>query len=61
MKIIGYIHVCQKGEWERSYDLLMESVRSSGLYEEADEIRIGVVNKKGILIPNERFKDRKRY
>ena len=59
MKIIGYIHVCQKGEWERSFDLLMESVRSSGLYEEVYEIRIGVVNTKGVLIPNERFNDAK--
>ena len=25
--IIGYIHICQKGEWKKSYDLLMNSLK----------------------------------
>lgn len=59
MKLIGYIHVCQKGEWERSYDLLMNCIKKYGLYENVQEIRVGVVNEKGKLIKNDRFNDPK--
>ena len=42
--IIGYIHVYQKGEWKKSYDMLMSSIKESGLYENIKEIRLGVVS-----------------
>lgn len=57
--IIGYIHVCQKGEWRRSYDMLMSSIKDSGLYENTKEIRLGVVSDDAKLIPDKRFDDPK--
>jgi len=58
MNIVVYIHVCQKKQWTKSYDLLMRSIKKYGLYEELNEIRLGVVND-GELIKNERFDDPK--
>jgi len=57
--IIGYIHVCQKGEWKRSYDMLISSIKNSGLYDNLTEIRLGVVSEDSNMIPDERFKDPK--
>ncbi len=57
--IIGYIHVCQKGEWRKSYDLLMSSIKDSGLYENIKEIRLGVVSENSKLIEDDRFNDTK--
>jgi hypothetical protein len=57
--IIGYIHVCQKKNWQRSFDLLMNDIKSYGLYENTTEIRVGVVNDEGILIEDDRLKDPK--
>ena len=59
MNIIVYLHVCQKKTWLKSYDLLMQSIKKYGLYDEVKEIRIGVVNDTGKLIKNERFDDPK--
>jgi hypothetical protein len=42
--IIGYIHVCQKGEWKRSFNMLMSCIKSGGLYDKANLIRIGVLS-----------------
>jgi hypothetical protein len=42
--IIGYIHVCQKGEWKRSFNMLMSCIKSSGLYDKVDLIRIGILS-----------------
>jgi len=57
--IIGYIHVCQKLNWEKSFDLLFNSIKLNGLYENTSEIRVGVVNDDGILIENYRLNDQK--
>jgi hypothetical protein len=57
--IIGYIHICQKEGWKRSYDILIDYIKKYGLYENMKELRIGVVNDNGVLIPDERFNDNK--
>jgi hypothetical protein len=57
--IIGYIHVCQKGNWQKSYDILMDYIKKYGLYEKVKEIRVGVVNDEGALIEDKRFEDPK--
>ena len=41
--IIGYIHVCQKEYWDKSFDMLWEKIVESGLYDECKEIRIGIL------------------
>jgi len=57
--IIGYIHVCQKGEWRRSYDMLISKIKESGLYDNLTEIRLGVVSDDSSFIQDERFNDSK--
>ena len=57
--IIGYMHVCQKDKWTKSYDMLMSSIKKYGLYDKMKELRIGVVNDSGVLIPDERLNDPK--
>lgn len=59
VKIIGYIHICQIKGWERSFDMVYESLMESGLYEATEEIRIGIVNEKGKIIPDERLNNDK--
>jgi hypothetical protein len=58
-EIIGYIHVCQIGQWRTTYDMIMNAVKSSGLYDACREIRVGVCNNNGYILPDERFKDPK--
>lgn len=41
--IVGYIHVCKIGEWKRSFGMLVDALRASGLYDTASVIRLGVV------------------
>ena len=57
-KIIGYIHICQAKNWERSFDLLWKEIIEYGLYEKSDCIRIGVVIEKD-FIHDKRFDDPK--
>ena len=57
--VIGYFHICQKNGWERSFDLIFFYLKHSGLYDRSHEIRCGVVNDDGYIIPNERFNDPK--
>ena len=59
MTIIGYIHVCQKGEWRRSFQMLMKSIEESGLYEHASVIRICIVNDVGKIIEDPLFEKNK--
>ena len=59
MSIIGYIHVCQKGQWQRSFGMLVDSIKKSGLYEHTIKIRLGVVNDTAILIEDPILKDDK--
>ena len=54
--IIGYIHICQKGEWRRSFDMLYNCIKNYGLYENTSEIRVGIVNDTGVLIEDYRLK-----
>lgn len=44
MKIIGYIHICQKGEWKKSFEMLIDSIKKSGLYEHTTTIRLGILS-----------------
>ena len=59
MKIIGYFHVCQKGEWERSFDMIFNYIKNYGLYDQTTEIRVGVINDENNIIPNYRLEDSK--
>ena len=53
--IIGYFHICQKDNWGRSFDIMMDAIKKSGLYDATSEIRCCVVNDKGVPDFNERF------
>ncbi len=55
-KIIIYLHVCQKGQWKRSFNMIYDKIKESGLYDNIDEIRFGIVNDTGILEDLELFK-----
>lgn len=55
------MHICQKGQWIRSLNMLVDSIKKSGLYEETTVIRLGVVNDNGGLIPNELLNDPKMH
>jgi hypothetical protein len=57
--IIGYIHVCQKGDWKRSFKMLISSIKDSKLYDEIQIIRIGIVNDVNAIIDDEIFNDTK--
>lgn len=57
MDIIGYIHVCQKGQWKRSLGMLMDCIKKSKLYEHIKKIRVGIVNDNAVYIGDEIFKD----
>ena len=58
--IIGYFHVCQCGEWRRSFDLIMDEVRKHELYDNTSEIRIGIVSDSGeVNLDNDVWKDPK--
>lgn len=57
--IIGYIHVCQKGDWKRSFNILMNAIKKSKLYDNTNEIRIGIVNESGKLIEDSILNDSK--
>ena len=57
--IIIYIHICQKGLWTIPFDMIMSEIRNSGLYDACIEIRLGVGNEVGYVIPDERFNDPK--
>jgi len=59
MGIIGYIHICQKGEWKRSFNMLINSIKHSALYDSTSVIRIGVINDKSALINDPILKDSK--
>ena len=58
-KIIGYIHICQKGEWKRSFDMIFNYLQNSGLYDQTIEIRCGILSDTGIIDYDERLKDPK--
>lgn len=57
--IVVYMHVCQKGQWTVPFDMIMNAIKSSGLYNEIVEIRIGVGNDEATIIDDPRFHDPK--
>lgn len=59
MNIIGYIHICQKDGWQRSFKMLMDCIISSGLYENTVTIRLGILNDERILIDDDILNDKK--
>jgi hypothetical protein len=58
-EIIGYIHVCQIGQWQITFDMIMNSIKESGLYNQVKEIRVGIVNNQATIIQDKRFDDPK--
>ncbi len=56
VKIIGYFHICQKGDWRRSFDMIMNALKKS-LYDYSVEIRCSVLSDD--FIHDERFDDPK--
>jgi hypothetical protein len=44
MKTRGVIHICQKGDWKRSLQILTDSLHSSGLFEVTEQIDLCVVS-----------------
>ena len=57
--IIGYIHICQKKGWEKSFDMLFNCIKNSSLYESTTKIRLGVLSDNDKFIDNDRFNDPK--
>ena len=45
--IIGYFHICQKGNWQKSFHMIIEKVIQSGLFAVAHEIRLSVLTTSG--------------
>jgi hypothetical protein len=59
MDIVGYIHVCQKGEWKKSFIILLNALHASKLYDAAKVIRLGIVNDEGNVIDDPILNDNK--
>ena len=57
--VIGYIHVCQKGNWQLPFDMIIEALKKNGLYDRTSEIRVGIVNDSHNIINDERLNDPK--
>jgi hypothetical protein len=55
MKIVGFFHICQKQGWERSFDMIFNSIKNYGLYDNTSEIYFIIINDYGTIIDNERF------
>jgi hypothetical protein len=59
MNKIIYFHVCQKGDWKRSFNMIFNKIKESGLYDNVDEIRCGIVNDIATLITDPLLNDPK--
>ena len=59
MNIIGYIHVCQIGDWRNIFSNLLHVIKTSNLYNFTSIIRVCLVNNVNVLIPDEIFNDPK--
>jgi hypothetical protein len=57
--IIGYIHICQIGQWQRSFKMLINCIKKSGLYDSTNVIRLGIVNNMGVIIRDPILNDKK--
>jgi len=40
--IVVYFHICQLGEWRRSFDIIWKALKESGLYDCIQTIRVGL-------------------
>ena len=49
LPIVIYIHICQKGNWQKSFNMTMDTIRNAKLYEASSDIRIGVINDSGVF------------
>ena len=58
-KIIGYFHICQKGDWKKSFDMIFNYVKNYGLYDATSEIRLGIVSDDGNIIEDYRLHNSK--
>ena len=58
-KIIGYIHICQIGEWQRSLKMILDVIKKSGLYENTHTIRLGILSDLGVVIQDQLLNDDK--
>lgn len=58
-KIIGYFHICQKGDWKKSFDMIFNYVKNYGLYDATSEIRLGIVSDDGNTIEDYRLHNSK--
>lgn len=43
-RIRGVIHVCQTGNWKRSFDILLRDLLASGLYDASESIDVCIVS-----------------
>lgn len=59
MNIVGYIHICQKDGWKRSFDMIFNKIKDSGLYDQVNELRLSVLSDNGNFVDDERFHDDK--
>lgn len=59
MPIIGYIHICLKPGWKKSFDMLINSIKTSNLYDNIEKIRCGLLTDDGDFVDDERFRDPK--
>ena len=59
VNIIGYFHICQKGEWKKSFTIIFNFIKNYGLYDATTEIRCGITSDSGKLIPYYKFEDPK--
>jgi len=57
--IIGYIHICQIGEWKKSFSMLIDCIKNFGLYDKSTIIRLGILNNTGIVEKDEILNDLK--
>ena len=48
--IIGYFHICQRGDWQKSFHMIIEPLIQSGLYDASDEIRCCILNDSRIIV-----------
>jgi len=42
--IIGYFHICQRGNWQKSFRMIIDAIIQSGLFAAAKEIRLGILS-----------------
>jgi hypothetical protein len=46
--IIGYFHICQRGNWQKSFRMIIEPLIQSGLFAATKEIRFSILTDLGI-------------